>query len=404
MPGWVARHRAQVIVGALVVVATIVAGCTGSSGTDATGSPSMAPTGPSTSTAGPSAGGTGTGGIGSTAAGSSSPPADGGVTGALADALRTVPADVTSVWFTDDAAMKKRWGAEDVTSRTDPDSQAFKTYLDHSRTATGNNLMAYAVVMARDWGWGGLDVQWMVAPMGQSGPPVAVYQLRSDLDMSMVVDSFEQQGFSRSGPDDRPAFHADLGKTKGAPPFFDATVLPDKHLLVTGASSDKVLAVIDDPSASLVDNPTLGRLLAGVAGPEFAWITLGGDACLSPIDMVGPKAGPAEVSKAIAGMRDALADTHPIDGAAAVTIDDSTAVVTTDFADPAAAAADATIRPAMLDGGTSVVTRRPYTELFAVQNTDVQGRVLRYDLTMKRRAADLPNMILQRDMPWAYCS
>jgi hypothetical protein len=308
------------------------------------------------------------------------------------------------VWFTDDAAMKKRWGAEDVTSRTDPDSQAFKDYLDHSRTATGNNLMAYAIVMARDWGWGGLDVQWMVSPMGRSGPPVAVYQLRPDLDMSMVVDSFEQQGFSRSGPDDRPAFHAELGKIKGAPPFFDATVVPDKHLLVTGASPDNVLAVIDDPSASLVDNPTLVRLLTGVTAPEFAWITLGGDACLSPVDVVGPVADPAEVSKAISGMRDALADTHPIDGAAAVTIDDSTAVVTTDFADLAAAAADATIRPAMLDGGTSVVTKRPYTELFTVQDTDVQGRLLRYDLTMTRRAADLPNMILQRDIPWAYCS
>jgi hypothetical protein len=399
----VAWHRAQVIVGALVLAATMVAGCTSNGGGEATGSPSMAPTAGSTTSAG-AVTVTAASGTGSTAGSSPSAPADGAVTGALADALHTVPADVTSVWFTDDAAMKKRWGAEDVTSQTDPESQEFKNYLDHSRTAAGNNLMAYAMVMAQDWGWGGLDVQWMIAPMGRGGPPVAVYRLRSGLDMSVVVDSFQKHGFTRSGPDDRPAFHADLGKVKGAPPFFDATVLPDKHLLVTGASSDNVLAVIDDPSASLADNPTLVRLLTGVTKPEFAWITLGGDACLSLAAVLGPRASPAQVSKAISGLQDALEGTHPLDAAAAVTIDDRTAIVTTDFADPAAAAADAKIRPAMLTGGDSMITQRPYSELFTVQHTEVQGRVLRYDLTMTRRPADLPNMIQQRDMPWAYCS
>jgi hypothetical protein len=424
----VARHRAQVVVGALVLAVTIVAGYTGTGG-GAAGSPSMTATGTATSSAaapsvtgssaaahtvtgssGTSPAGTGSAATsstatGSTAVGSPTAPDDAaGLPPTLAEALRTIPADVTSVWFTDDAAMKRRWGATDVTSQTDPDSPEFDEYLDHARNAAGNNLMAYAVVMAKDWGWGGLDVQWMIAPMGQSGPPVAVYRMRPDLDMAAVVDSFQKNGFTRSGPDDRPTFHADLGNITGAPPFFDVVVLTEQHLLVTGAISDRVLATIDDPSASLVDNPTLNRLMAGVPAPEFAWITLGGDACLSPVGVLGPQGGPAQASRAISGMLDALAGTHPLDGAAAVTIDDSAAVVTTDFADPADAEADAKIRLPMLTDGTSMVTQRPYTELFSVQDTDVQGRVLRYDLTMTRRAVDLPNMIQRRDTPWAYCA
>lgn len=402
MAGWVARRRAQVVVGAVVLAVTVVSGCTGAGRGVTAGSPSIAVTVTSSMHTGASI----VTATSATAATPTSSPAahDGGLPPTLAEALRTVPADVTSVWFTDDAAMKRRWGATDVTSQSDPDSPEFKKYLDHTRNAAGNNLMPYAVVMAKDWGWGGLDVQWMIAPMGQSGPPVAVYRLRSDLDMAAVVDSFQKNGFTRSGPDDRPTFHADLGSITGAPPFFDAVVLPEQHLLVTGAPSDRVLATIDDPSASLVDNPTLVRLMAGVPTPEFAWITLGGDTCLSPVSVLGPQGGPAQASRAISGMLDALAGTHPLDGAAAVTIDDSSAVVTTDFADSAAAAADAKIRPKMLTGGTSVVTQRPYTELFTVQDTDVQGRVLRYDLTMTRRAVDLPNMVQRRDTPWAYCT
>lgn len=314
----------------------------------------------------------------------------------LQQALSMVPASVSQVEITDQAAAMKRWGLADLTGAAFSDeSQAgqLKTYIAKSgQSAAGVNLSTYAATMD-DWGWNGIDVDWEVR-YAADGPPVTIDKLRDDLDMKTVIASLVAHKFTQSGSGDALRFDRPL-KEADVPIFISGvTVIPSQHLLV--ATADKKWA---PPAAdsSLGSNENVTSLIAGLTSVDYLALSVGPGACVPAIDPA--RAASPEQIKAI---QEQLGKLGTIGGAAAAVLDDQHSRVRTLYADAAAATADLPARQKLLTDGDSLVTRQPYTELFP-GTVKADGKFLQYDLTPKM-AAYVLRAFTNRDLPWALCS
>src|SRR5690606_35894402 len=135
----------------------------------------------------------------------------------------------------------------------------------------GGHTSQHLVQMAREWGWSELDLQWEVNLHGTDGPPVSVLAFEDDVDMQGVLDSLTEEGTAGGekpgGTEARPQFHLPLA-VGAIRPFLDATVLPDRKLLVVGSPDDEthqaVLARLDGEQAAPSDAVTA---LVGPIGP-----------------------------------------------------------------------------------------------------------------------------------------
>ena len=370
-------------------MAAVVTGCSGAgTASVAASGPSASPSsdGAATSTPATTAPATTVSGSATTSGTSGGTRAAKSLSPDLSAALATMPATTTQSRFTDDAVMKKRWGVPDVTSATPTTSTQFLLYANHARSANVNPL-ALDAADARGAGWGGLDVDWSITSMVAGQPPAAVYGMRAGLDMSAVAAGLTAEGFTRSGPDSRPVFTASPANATGPLTFFSAVLVPDRHLLVTGADTSIVLAAIDGKTPTLATDPATDVLLTGTPAPEFLALSSRNAACVHP---TGPVTG--------------LSGTHPPNEIAAMTLDDHQAVVSLEFADGAAATADAPTRAALMTKGRSAVSQQSYTSIFTVGSTEVTGAVVSYHLTVEGHPSVLGSMVTAMDTPWAFCS
>jgi len=343
----------------------------------------------------------GTTASGTTASVPASPTAEPG-SATLSTALGTVPAGSTTVEFSDEVAKMQRWN---LTHPLDvSDDEAMHTYITESSKvpAAGSSMAANAMTMVEEYGWSWFDVDWAVTVNDQGAPPVSIHQLRDDLDMTVVVDSMDEH-YTRSGPDDRPVYTLDLAKSAGAPPFIGgAVVLPDRHLVVSGTSPDAVLATIDGSSPALTDDPAVAALAADLGAPEFLSLQLGASACSDPAAaIVGSGMTPEQLKELLESeLMQELATPTAI---AVAVYDSTTGAVIAAYPDADTAAAERPRRTVLLEDGSSLVTKQPYTELLGTPTIAASGNLLRYDFTDLDPAGRLYQVVMTRDAPWSFC-
>ena len=340
-------------------------------------------------------------------------PSPTGVTATISSSMGSLPADVgaalaslpvtaTSVYFTDDAVMKKHWGTADLTSATATTAAAYIAYTTKSRNAIVNPMSNDIAGMA-DWGFNGLDVDWSISSQTPGTPPVTVYRMRPDLDMAAVINSLLRHGYTQSGSTDHPSFAVNPdnpGNT--ATPFLNAVVWPNRHVIIaTGASTDTV-AAMDGSAPDLATNPVVTALITGMPDPEFLTLDLGAESCVTPATLAGGTSGASRAGAKLSSAGD-LAATHRPSGVAAATFNDLEAAVTLDFADAESAKADAPIRSAMMSDGRSLRLGEPYSKFFTVGATEVDGTVVSYNLALLHGTHEFAEMSLSHDTPWALC-
>lgn len=306
----------------------------------------------------------------------------------LQQALGLVPSSVAQLEFADMAAAKKRWGMSQVNSSTLPtpakDPELWKQYMSRARASAAESGLVGESGGMTDWGWNALDVDWEIR-MRNQGPPVSIYKLRDSLDMNLVTDSLVTHKFTRSGSSDAPRFDRTIADSSGVLIFVSGvTVIPAEHLMVNTA--DKAWAA-PAPGSSLADSATVASLTAGLPSAiDYLHLSVGANPCIAPRDPGSP------VTKV---------ELKKISAAAEAVTDDGHAVVKTQYADQAAAAADLDARRALLQGHSSQ-TRAPYSNLFTGTVT-AHATTLRYDLTLTRGGSTVRQLIYQHDTPWALC-
>ena len=112
------------------------------------------------------------------------------------------------------------------------------------------------------------DVEWEATGTGKGGL-ARVWRMSRDLDFDEVAKDLLDAGYERSGPDDRPVFHAGLdqadpnGLVGGRYPaqLLDIALVPDESVILTGGDAEAAAKASTDDADSLADEGAFGDLL-----------------------------------------------------------------------------------------------------------------------------------------------
>lgn len=170
------------------------------------------------------------------------------------------------------------------------------------------------------------------------------------------------------------------------------TVVPEKHLIVTGSSPAPILAAIDGKATTMGTDPTVGELTTAIGPSIYTMLRTGNGVC-SKLPVAGSAAakllGPEKLAAPTALALAVMDDTH--------------GEIIARYADAATARADEPRRSTLLTKAQSLLYRQPYTELLGPVTISASGSDLRYRFTALPKPIRLSQLIKTRDEPWAWC-
>lgn len=331
-----------------------------------------------------------------------------GPSGRVAEAMRYLPADASSVAFYDAAPSRERLGFTDLSS--DSSDEDIAEYLGRSgekRWATSSIAQSYTSMY--EWSWNFADVEWE-ANYYADDASATVLKFRDDLDMATVVDSFAKREYERSKAGEYPEFNADISALgdEAVSVLLHVIIVPDEQLVLAGPEPEALLDTVRGDADSLADSDVATELLGPLQTPEFVTLAVGESSCADPAELMGDRASPEqqraleEMLKKTAG----YADLHPISGhAAAITTmdDEPTAQAFVAYEDGDAAQADAGPRGEYVENAASPVNAEPYADALEPEVT-ADGSLLTFTFNGDEAVARLPSMVRAQDQPWAICA
>ena len=327
-------------------------------------------------------------------------------TGALAEAVASMPRGTTDMGFTDWARIRASLGAQDVTGSSPIDDKMAVVMATTQQEAAAAGFGAAYLQRHRDaWGWDTLDVDWEAIYSGDLAP-VAIVRLREGTDMAPISDRYDAYGFTTEEVGERIVrSHAldpsaewmgttELGVTNTA--FLD-----DGRTLMFSSSREALDDALGHRPSMLV--PGASGVIEALADPSAAWLVFGpGCPAFSPLPVdpfdpaasIGPLAsgGPLHPWTAL-GVGYERPDWQPVGR------------IAMGFLDPAHAEADLEPRTTIARDGMSLRVLRPYSDaVFGLEDARVEGTTLVLDVSpvddMPRR---LFQMLQARDMAFAGC-
>lgn len=333
-------------------------------------------------------------------AGESAPPS---APAGLTEALRFLPADVTSFEFYDAAGLREAAGIGAVTGADAQDRDKYRTYTQFAAQAgLGTSLDAYGPTAAEQLGLTSFDLQWEVRvnQRPQADTPLTVLRIRDGLDLASVEKKLTDLGLTKSAaPQGMPAgtvrFEADLGKLTNASSarllIGGATLLPQQHLIQVGH------APIAPSASGQSQESTSGSLLRGL--PSLALlVTTGGDACAAAVRPGGRAVSPEQLRKQL----EKYADLKPITAAAVGIGSPTEAQIRVRYASAADADADLTARTALMKANSDA-TGGPLSEFFT-GSAAASGDTITYRLSGPRTSRFLTSAVKrQQDTFWSWC-
>lgn len=305
--------------------------------------------------------------------------------GALGEALRLAPKSVDQVRFVDQQRIFEQAGVGDTTAETANDSAKLATFRKATGRMPATSVLLDSAGTMRGWSWSGLDVAWEMQ-LDPHGTPVTIDRLRDGVDMSGVVASFENHGFtaSRSGGVVRLDAPDDLVQRAPEAVLFSAgaMVIPARHLVISDAGSHPAYTV-PRTADSFLARTTVHTVLPGVGRPAVLDVAVGERACA---DGSGHGASPGRLAK--------------VTGWALSVPEAKHAQVVVAYDSAGAARADRAVRAKLMRSAYDVHTKK-YANSFT-GSVDADGPALRYDLTAQK-AGVFPAMVRSFDTPWSFC-
>lgn len=333
-------------------------------------------------------------------AGESAPPS---APAGLTEALRFLPAEVTSFRFSDAAGLRKAAGLGAVTGKDAQDPEKYRTYTQFAAQAgLGTSVDAYGPTAAEGLGFNSFDLQWevQVDARPQVQTPLTVLRIRDGLDLASVEKKLTDLGLTKSAaPQGMPAgavrFEADLSKLTNASSarllIGGATLLPQQHLIQVGR--EPLAPAASDRS----QESTSGSLLQGLPSLTLL-VNTGGDACASAAASSGPPISAEQLRQQL----EKYADLKQITAAAVGIGSPTDAQIRVRYASAADAEADVKARTALMTANSDT-TRKPLSELFT-GSAAVSGDTITYRLSGPRTSRFLTSAVSrQQDTFWAWC-
>lgn len=324
-------------------------------------------------------------------------------------ALAVMPADATTMTFTDAAATRQRLGHDDLTSESSSDE--IEIFLSDSIDVPwGTSSLGAYYVQMDGWSWNFLDVEWEAAHVSEDVSATA-FKLRDDIDMDAVQAEFADRGYEESDVDGYPAYSLDLSDLSAdeAPivSLLNVIVIPDEQLLLTGPDAEALIDPATGETDSLVDSELAGDLVGEVESPEYLQLSLGASSCVEALAALGTGSTPESMEELAGALAETpgYGDLQPIAGhVAGIAVPDGEPVAqaAAAYADDDSAAADVGPREEFVADGMSVVTGQPYSELVSAE-VESDGSMVTYDLGGGDTTLQLPRMLQSRDLPWAVC-
>lgn len=188
----------------------------------------------------------------------------------LEEALEYLPAGTTSVTFVDRAKAGEDFGTALTVWDRAMDEAAFRDD----------------------------DIEWEATGTGDDGP-ARVWKMADDLDFDAVAEDLADAGYERSGPDDRPVFHAGpdaadaTGLVGGRYPaqLLDIALVADESVILTGGGVEAAARATTDEEDSLADEGSLGDLLERAGEQDdLAYAALS----VQPLCGAGARVSPAQ--------------------------------------------------------------------------------------------------------------
>lgn len=320
------------------------------------------------------------------------------VTGALAQ----VPANADSVTITDWEALR-----QDFPGLADQDDRASALMAS---VPSVSELSRYAPYMEDEFGWSVLDAIWELRWTGSPDSDVPVGPMTVKLPDSVDLDAFESRleadGFASSDAGNGTLWSLDLSELNMQIPITTWWVDDEAHIVKASVGRDEAaMTVAGDPSDDLVD------VADEVGDASVLLLSVGQLACVSvdPTTLLGEN--PNEIAGRLREQIEQYADlqrprarAETWSGSAergASQPTSSTASVVMLYESDQAAKSDHQRRLDLLDEGTSLVTARPYADLYSVTDDSVSGDVSRY--TIGEGAENVFDAVYAHDWPFAVC-
>lgn len=303
--------------------------------------------------------------------------------------LGYVPADATSAYVT-------FW--EGVRADVPPEQRP--AALMSSPIVFSSEINRYSHLLG-GFGFSLEDVSWEANFLGAERYGTVV-KLDDDVDMGKVSAGLERLGYVKS--DESPGEHwAGMPDPMSSPPWFNVVVAAGSHLLIVNPGEGTALEVLQGESWSDTDaftgvEETLGDVNA-------AYITTGDSSCIDPASLLESRATPEQIAQIESGLPADPAQLHPFETSVLTSAggpDELTLAADMFFSAEQDAAADEELRTRLVEAGSSLATREPFSDIVSVAGSEVEGARLHLDLEV----VDAPKtaaLVAARDLPWLLC-
>jgi hypothetical protein len=325
------------------------------------------------------------------------------------DALAVMPADATTITFTDAAAARERLCYGDLTSES-PEDEVDALVADSAEVPWSTSSLGTYYVAMEGWSWNFLDVEWEAANVSEDVSATA-YKLRDDIDMDAVQAEFADRGYEESDVDGYPAYSLDVSDVSADEAaivtLLNVIVIPDEQLLLTGPDAEALIDPATGEADSLADSELADDLVGEVENPEYVQLSLGDSSCVDTMAALGEGSTPESMEELAGALAETpgYKDLKPITGhVAGVAVPDGEPVAraAAAYPDDDSAAADVDPREAIMAEGSSVVSGQPYSEVVSA-DVESDGSIVTYDLGGGDTVLRLPQMVQTNDLPWAVC-
>jgi hypothetical protein len=343
----------------------------------------------------------------------------------LQAALAHTPATSENFAFTNWTILKEVGGVPDLTSADSLDERiAFMRTLAVEEqaiaTAFGQN---YFLTHAGDWGWDSTDLLWE-ASFTLDGPPVYLLRFGDDFDFAPVLDRFDEHGYTRTDCAGTPLYSHEMDLRAS---WLRTTELAILNIAFIEEEKLFVLASAPDPVMAVLDAPAEGSTLASLPAVRSVAAALGdvGSAILAPfgcqpLDVARLGTTPEQIEAMMSEMRQsgisglytvfALGYRPATRNGAALPL----GVFVHHYPSAEQAKADLEPRRRLAETGRSLVSERPYAELFEVVEAEVVKAEGAEDssgganLILSLRARERPPQLFftlyyQRDLLFSVC-
>jgi hypothetical protein len=318
-------------------------------------------------------------------------------TSPLLEALGYAPAQTTSFYFTDWAAIKAATGVAGplpADERMDYFVSLMDAYATPSLFTQRNLERQWAV-----WGWDASDLEWE-ATLGAGEAPLYAVKFSPGVDLPALFARYRALDFAES---ELPhgllfsheiALGADWVQTELA--FSNSAFLPEARIGLFSGSGEQLTALLAS-AARWRDEARVVETVAALGAVNGAALVDGAMLCGHPA--ITEAAVAAGVDTATLARYDLLAVGSREEAAGA------TATLAFHYGDEASAAADLAPRRALATEGLSSMRKAPYAEtLFTVATSRVAQRTLLLEVTpVRQQNRRLYQMVNALDLLFAAC-